>query len=487
MSHYNCKFYLRAIVLWCMTILAATTVDGANFSKTYAPYDDGWEFTNFTGKTNPKDGSKYLVVPDADNKECIVTIKSIFNERKISSDVVVTLKIATSGSGNNPDASTFSLYSDGICKNPINAIQSGTFPSNATDLKEISYTVKKTDALFSDNLAIKITKPGKQVSLYSVTIEFSYEEPSGDPVELADVALNGEVGKQYTVKNLSIAGKFEANGKRFLVVKDNSKAVRNFSMPDNGDKFFKIAGANQQEYSQNNWLLLTVPIEQYAQAAVGNTVSAVTGTLTDNINTSLEAESLILGEENTESTFFPNVYCPVNFMGESSVTALDGNYYFATPKANEYAKVVWAVFNDTDGAFYLPASSGSVNTQNFKGGFKVDYALNSTGSPELANGNIYEFDAVIKLTEPSTRQTYPRKVDANTTVSPSEKYVVFPVNLTGDSNIVTEVKDMNVSKDIKTINYYNLMGIRSASPFSGINIVVTTYTDGTSSSTKLVR
>lgn len=487
MAQYKCIFCLRAIVLWCMTILAATTVDGANFSKTYIPYDDGWELTNFTGKTNPKDSSKYLVVPDANNKECVVTIKSIFNEKKINSDVVVTLKIATSGSGKDPNASTFSLYSDAKCNNLINAIQSGTFPSNATDLKEVTYTVKKTDALFSDNLAIKITKPGKQVSLYSVTIEFSYEEPSGDPVELADISLNGEVGKQYTVKDLSIAGKFEANGKRFLVVKDNSKAVRNFSMPDNGDKLFKIAGANQQEYSQNNWLLLTVPIEQYAQAAVGNTVSTVTGTLTDNINTSLETESLTFGEENTESTFLPNVYCPVNFMGESSVKALDGNYYFATPKANEYAKVVWAVFNEADGAFYLPASSGSVNTQDFKGGFTVDYALNSTGTPELANGNIYEFDAVIKLAEPSTRQTSPRKVDANTTVTPSEKYVVFPVNLTGDRNIVTEVKDMNVSKDIKTINYYNLMGTRSASPFSGINIVVTTYTDGTSSSTKLVR
>lgn len=465
-----------------MTILAATTACATKFSKTYKPADDGVEVSSFTNKTS------YFIVPEPNttNKECVVLIKSIFEGKQICSDVVVTLNIGAYGSSSGIKTSTFSIYAENECKNLIPTSQTGEFPTDSQPTT-VLYSVKKEDASFSKDLAIKIIKPKGNVSLHSVTIDFSYEEPSGDPVELADVALNGEVGKQYTVKNLSIAGKFEASGKRFLVVKDNSKAVRNFSMPDNGDKFFKIADANQQDYSQNNWLLLTVPIEQYAQAAVGNTISTVTGTLTDNINTSLEAQNLTLGEENSESTFTPNVYCPVNFMGESSVKALDGNYYFATPKANEYAKVVWAVFNETDGAFYLPASSGSVNTQDFKGGFTVDYALNSSGTPELANGNIYEFDAVIKLAEPSTRQTSPRKVDANTTVTPSEKYVVFPVNLTGDRNIVTEVKDMNVPKDIKTINYYNLMGMRSASPFSGINIVVTTYTDGTSSSTKLVR
>lgn len=306
------------------------------------------------------------------------------------------------------------------------------------------------------------------------------------PAALASVVANGEVGRTYTVNDGVVVAKFEASDKHYLVVKDDAKAVRNSSAPADGDKFFNIAGQKQQDYAQNNWMLVSVPVETYNQVDVNKVITEATGTLTDALNTTLEATSVTVGD-NAAEAYTPNTYCPANFMGKSSVTAKDGsNYYFATPKANEYAKVVWAVYNATDGAFYLPAHSGSVNTQEFKGAFTVDYSMNSAGEPALVDGSMYEFEGVIKEVAASEAQSAPRKVEANTTTEPSSKFVVYPVNFNGDK-VVTGVSEVTGAKTVKSVSYFNMMGEQSAEPFSGVNIVVTTYTDGTTHAQKAIR
>lgn len=306
------------------------------------------------------------------------------------------------------------------------------------------------------------------------------------PAALASVVANGEVGRTYTVNDGVVVAKFEASDKHYLVVKDDAEAVRNSSAPADGDKFFNIAGQKQQDYAQNNWMLVSVPVETYNQVDVNKVITEATGTLTDALNTTLEATSVTVGD-NAAEAYTPNTYCPANFMGKSSVTAKDGsNYYFATPKANEYAKVVWAVYNATDGAFYLPAHSGSVNTQEFKGAFTVDYSMNSAGEPALVDGSMYEFEGVIKEVAASEAQSAPRKVEANTTTEPSSKFVVYPVNFNGDK-VVTGVSEVTGAKTVKSVSYFNMMGEQSAEPFSGVNIVVTTYTDGTTHAQKAIR
>lgn len=55
------------------------------------------------------------------------------------------------------------------------------------------------------------------------------------------------------------------------------------------------------------------------------------------------------------------------------------------------------------------------------------------------------------------------------------------------SNIVTGVEDVFGAKEVKSVRYFNIMGVESAEPVDGVNIVVTTYTDGTSSSAKMLR
>ena len=51
----------------------------------------------------------------------------------------------------------------------------------------------------------------------------------------------------------------------------------------------------------------------------------------------------------------------------------------------------------------------------------------------------------------------------------------------------TAVDEVNVKKAIASVAYYNLAGQQSAQPIDGVNIVVTTYTDGTRTTAKVIK
>lgn len=322
--------------------------------------------------------------------------------------------------------------------------------------------------------------------------DFTTIVKAAEVTTLANLAVNGAEGTAYQVNDVMVvAKKFQKNDKNYIVVKDAAQAVRNFSAPVAGDKFFNINGNKQEEYAQNNWMLVSLPFELYNQVIEKSTVTSITGTLTEKLNVAMEATNVVF-ENVTNDDFAPNTYCAVNFMGASSVkgtnTAYTSSYYFATPKANEYANVVWAVYNSNDGAFYLPEHQGSANAQEFKAAFKVDYSFNSSAAPELTDGNVYSFEALVKEVAVATTdaKSAPRKVAYDSTVTPSTKFVVYPLDLDA-KKVATGVNDVNSAKEVKGVSYFNMMGVESAQPFDGVNIMVTTYTDGTSSATKVLR
>lgn len=321
--------------------------------------------------------------------------------------------------------------------------------------------------------------------------DFTTIVKAAEVTTLANLAVNGAEGTAYQVNDeMVVAKKFQKGDKNYIVVKDAAKAVRNFSTPAANDKFFNINGNKQEEYAQNNWMLVSLPVELYNQLNEKSIVTSITGSLTEKFNVAMEATKVVF--ENVTTDFAPNTYCALNFMGESSVKgtnpAYTSSYYFATPKANEYANVVWAVYNGTDGAFYLPVHQGSANAQEFKAAFKVDYSLNSVATPELVNGDMYSFEALVKEVAVATTdaKSAPRKTAYDSTVAPSTKFVVYPLDL--DANkVATGVNDVNSAKEVKGVSYFNMMGVESAQPFDGVNIMVTTYTDGTSSAAKVLR
>lgn len=312
--------------------------------------------------------------------------------------------------------------------------------------------------------------------------DFTTIVKTAEVTTLANLAVNGAEGTAYQVNDeMVVAKKFQKAGKNYIVVKDAAQAVRNFSTPAADDKFFNINGNKQEDYAQNNWMLVSLPVELYNQVNEKNTVTSITGSLTEKFNVAMEATNVVF--ENATNDFAPNTYCPINFMGERSVKgtnpAYTSSYYFATPKANEYANVLWAVYNATDGAFYLPSHTGSINVQEFKAAFNVDYSLNFVDKPELEDNKVYSFEALVKeVAVPTT--------DAKSTSDASTKFVVYPLDL--DANkVATGVNDVNSAKEVKGVSYFNMMGVESAQPFDGVNIMVTTYTDGTQSTAKVLR
>lgn len=368
-------------------------------------------------------------------------------------------------------------------ENYANVMGGSTWTNATVKVEGEKVVITPTDGTTTFSAKIGGTTGGKSFTIL-------YEGTSTST--LAELAENGEEGKEYTVNDkMVVAKKFQKAGKNYIVVKDAAKAVRNLSAPTDDDKFFNINGNKQEEYTQNNWMLVSLPVELYNQLNEKSTVTSITGSLTEKFNVAMEATKVVF--ENATNNFAPNTYCPINFMGESSVKgtnpAYTSSYYFATPKANEYANVVWAVYNGTDGAFYLPShTTGSINVQEFKAAFNVDYSLNSVDNPTLTDGEVYSFEALVKEVAVATTdaKSAPRKTAYDSTVAPSTKFVVYPLDL-DDKKVATGVNDVNSAKEVKGVSYFNMMGVESAQPFDGVNIMVTTYTDGTSSAAKVLR
>ena len=65
--------------------------------------------------------------------------------------------------------------------------------------------------------------------------------------------------------------------------------------------------------------------------------------------------------------------------------------------------------------------------------------------------------------------------------------LVCDIRMQQDTGVVTAITDVTASASPVAVDYYNVAGVRSATPFSGVNIVVTHYSDGTTSTAKLIK
>ena len=80
----------------------------------------------------------------------------------------------------------------------------------------------------------------------------------------------------------------------------------------------------------------------------------------------------------------------------------------------------------------------------------------------------------------------PRRVDG---ANNDGKYYIMeqtiPFTLVMDENLVTSVHGVYADKQVEDVIYYNMMGQSSSTPFSGVNVMVTRYTDGSYSTVKV--
>ncbi|MGM9764292.1 MAG: Ig domain-containing protein [Candidatus Cryptobacteroides sp.] len=160
-----------------ITATCEVTVTAASTGGEVVKFENKYSYGDFTGwsLTNYEDVGSYYKVPSSDDPS-VAAIASIFTNKSIQSDVVITLNVATFGSGSNPSASTFSLFADSDCTTSVAATKGGTLPTDK-NYKDVTYTITKDNATaLVKDLVIKITKPGKQIRLKSITVAFEYSE-----------------------------------------------------------------------------------------------------------------------------------------------------------------------------------------------------------------------------------------------------------------------------------------------------------------------
>ncbi len=234
-------------------------------------------------------------------------------------------------------------------------------------------------------------------------------------------------------------------------------------------------GAQSGDWDQSNWVILKLTGtdgDALAANAKGKYIEArtVTGTY--------DASKYMIDVEGTftvgnSAPYDKNVYCTSNFieanLGQPGAqTGQNAQYYFfMNPKIQEVCHITYALWNGEK--FTVPANSG------FAGELTVDYAYNTNASgtpvsePTLVENSVYEFDAFV-----------------GRSMSKAGGYVVYPANLTGNGNIITSINTVNVNGEVVGVEYVNSLGVVSKRPFSGINIVVTRYSDGSATTVKKV-
>lgn len=321
-------------------------------------------------------------------------------------------------------------------------------------------------------------------------IEFT--EWKVDEVTLRKLCAEGNVGTEYTISNRLQCVYIQGN--KLWVKDDNGQSILK-KAPAEGDNNYEIgeeAGNKQLDqslYDQSNWLEVhladgSANAETFYRHIIKG--GAITGTFTNKTNPTMENVVLTsTALENSDEIggtveYAPNYYCAANFYngiegGNQACIGSQhhGDFFFMNPKPQEYAMIVWAKY-DGNNTFSVPAGEGA-NEHGFNGEFEVNMSMNSNPNFSPTTGKAYKFEAIVRRIE-STGNT----LRANK----SNDYIVYPLTLSDD--VVTGINNVT-SKAVAGVKYYNLAGMESDRPFEGVNIIVTTYTDGSRSSAKVLK
>lgn len=313
---------------------------------------------------------------------------------------------------------------------------------------------------------------------------FTTLEAVSRPMTLAALVADGEVGIRYTISEPLLVVRSNGNS-IWLKDADGSSILK--TSPAEGYQNYAIVWEgnpheNQADYDQSNWIEVQLADgSEDVVNLVGNRIKAdkITGTFSNKTNPTMTGVTLVEGDYEItagEDEYMLNYYCTANFDGSQPATIGTGagtNYFFMNPKPQECAFIIWAKYDAASGKMIMPSTSEG-NGHGFHGEFEVDLSLNIGTSPE--DGKTYNFDAIVRMIEP-TGGNMLRENNSN-------GYIVYPLNLS--EPVVTGINDVT-GKAVAGVKYYNVTGIESDRPFDGVNIIVTTYTDGSRSSAKVLK
>ena len=76
---------------------------------------------------------------------------------------------------------------------------------------------------------------------------------------------------------------------------------------------------------------------------------------------------------------------------------------------------------------------------------------------------------------------------ANVMLITPEHAILIADDATATVNNSSAISQITAQKEVAKVRYINVAGQESDTPFEGINVVVTTYTDGTRTTRKIIR
>lgn len=269
-------------------------------------------------------------------------------------------------------------------------------------------------------------------------------------------------------------------------------------------------------WDESNWVVLDfngLRGETTAAACVGKKLTDVKGTYSDSRNFTItltdpvtatadaDAAALYPGYQQSGATHINpydlgyNSYIPANFYESNwnGVDAINSNtyvdnlnddaeisLYFMNPKVQEVARI-WGVWNGNGG--FAVYNEGYFNRFGIHGAVNVGgWEYNSKGAvTDLVKDKAYLFHAVVA--KPATKLGAVPPTASNDAASST--LVIYPLDLDAQGSM-TAVKDIVGDRTVKSVSYYNIMGVESAQPHDGVNIVVTRYTDGSTSTAKVM-
>lgn len=318
-------------------------------------------------------------------------------------------------------------------------------------------------------------------------IEFT--EWKAEEVTLRKLCADGEEGEVYVISNNLLGVYASEDGTMLWVKDDDGQSIFEKDPEDPFTDNFAIeydgnTRLEQAHYDQSNWCLL-IMADENAGDFVGKIIKggSIEGRFTDKTNPTLDGVSLDEDAIYSDGSYAPNYYIPANFYGDQSCNTSQhgqpghGDYFFMAPKPQEYAMIVWAVWNSQSEQFIM-STDPNRNTHMFEGGFSISFELNTGASSyqQLQDGYGYDFQAII------------RKPSSTTGAKATGDFVVYPLDLDEGQNPTTSINDINAGNGVvKSVKYVNVAGMVSDTPFQGVNIVVTEYTDGTRTTTKMLR
>ena len=323
---------------------------------------------------------------------------------------------------------------------------------------------------------------------------------------LSWIEKDGVPGNTYTVSDELIIVHIlsrEASGdypeQRLIWAKDQGNRSNNPTSIEDGqiDYMRNVLEVQHDDWDQSNWVMLKFPDGTNLTDTYERDMCIKAGTLkgryVDNVNYCIEVE--VAPQTDGTKAYTPNVFSTPNYLDanlnltDESTGAVSPvnqkSYFFMNPKVQEVADVVAAVWNGT--YFVIPKKADGNNSADLNGAFTVgwDYNDHYDVSSNLAKGNVYSFRGVLNM-KPANATGSSKLAVQYKDVTPDATKMVMPFDL-NDQSVVTAISDVDAGKTVSNVKYYNIMGVESNKPFDGVNIVVTRYSDGTISTTKVLR